>query len=73
MAMSGSALGDRIKAARIAAGYKRQRDLATALNVYEARVNEWECGRAEPKLSTVVEIAAACGVSTDYLLGVEAA
>lgn len=61
-------LGRRIRAAREAKGL-RQAALARLLNL-KSRVSlcEYESGRKEPSLSTVILIASALDVTTDYLL-----
>lgn len=46
-----------------------QKQLAEILQTTNSSVCDWECGRTEPSLSTVVRIADFFDVSCDYLLG----
>ena len=46
-----------------------QKKLAEVLHTTNSSVCDWERGRAEPSLKTVVDIADCFGVSCDYLLG----
>ena len=48
-----------------------QRALATALSTTNSGICDWECGRSEPSLDSLVRAALYFGVSTDYLLGLE--
>jgi putative transcriptional regulator len=42
-----------------------QRDLAKLLNVPQSRLNEWESGRHDPRLSTAIQIAQTLGVTVE--------
>lgn len=46
-----------------------QKELADKLNTTNSSVCDWECGRTEPDLSTLVKIADYFDVCADYLLG----
>ena len=48
-----------------------QKQLAEILKTNHRCVCDWERGRSEPDLFTVVKIACYFDVSTDYLLGLE--
>ena len=60
-------LGDRIALLRRSRGWS-QIELARYLHISASAVGMYEQGRREPSLEGVVELAAAFGVSTDYLL-----
>ena len=60
-------LGARIATLRRSKGWS-QGDLAQILQVSPSAVGMYEQGRREPALQTLVEMAAAFGVSVDYLL-----
>lgn len=61
-------LGERIKAARIAAGMTQQSS-ANALNMTVRAYQKYEEGSSEPPLQPLVSLAIVFNVSTDYLLG----
>lgn len=62
-------VGDRVRKARIRMDLT-QRELAVQLEWGEAHVSRLELGGVrDPKGSTIVRLARALGVSTDYLLG----
>lgn len=63
-------LGERIREARLGAGYTRARDLSVELDVSESRISRWENDHVMPRADTIAEIARVCHVTTDYLLGV---
>ena len=48
---------------------KKQKDLATVLEVSAATVSSWESGAYSPKLSTLCKISAYLDVPVDVLLG----
>jgi transcriptional regulator with XRE-family HTH domain len=60
-------LGDNIKAARIAAGLSQQ-EAASASGVGLAHYGRVERGEIDPRVATLVRIAAGLGVSAAYLL-----
>ncbi len=61
---------DRLKAARAASGHS-QYTLADASGIARTMLANYEQGRHEPDIVTLVTIAKALGVSTDALLGLE--
>lgn len=61
--------GKRIRAAREARGWT-QFDLGVAIGHRDSDVSRWERNVLAPKVSTMVNIAAALGVPLDYLCGV---
>ncbi len=48
-----------------------QKQLAAELKTTNSSVCDWECGRAEPDIETLIQIAKFFEVSVDYLLGLE--
>lgn len=60
-------LGERITLLRRGCGWS-QSELAGRLHISPSAVGMYEQGRREPSLQGLLEIAAAFGVSTDYLL-----
>lgn len=58
----------RIKELRKEQGFT-QKQLADKLQVSNSAVCDWERGRTQPDLETLVAIARLFGVSVDYLLG----
>ena len=46
-----------------------QKELAEILNTTNSSICDWECGRTEPNLNTIRQIADYFEVSCDYLLG----
>lgn len=61
--------GARIRAAREARGWT-QFDLGVAIDHRDSDISRWERGIVAPKISALVNIAAALGVPLDYLAGV---
>ena len=59
---------DRIKELRLDQKLT-QKELAKKLNTSNSSVCDWEKGRSQPYLQTLVNIATLFDVSTDYLLG----
>ena len=59
---------DRIKELRLDQKFT-QKELAKKLNTSNSSVCDWEKGRSQPDLQTLVNIATLFDVSTDYLLG----
>jgi len=49
-----------------------QSDLARQMGLTRSSVNAWEMGLSVPSTQYIVELAKTFGVSTDYLLGMEA-
>lgn len=48
-----------------------QKQLAVELKTTNSSICDWECGRAEPDIETLIQIAKFFEVSVDYLLGLE--
>lgn len=46
-----------------------QKELAEIFNTTNSSICDWECGRTEPNLNTILQIADYFDVSCDYLLG----
>ncbi len=46
-----------------------QKELANILGTTNSSICDWECGRAQPDLKTLINIAKYFEVTTDYLLG----
>lgn len=62
----------RIREARAMANFT-QEELANRLGIKDATLSGYETGKHDPKSDTLIEIARICGVTTDYLLGLETA
>lgn len=60
--------GERIKAARVAAGLT-QAELSSKLEVPFQSVSQWERGTRNPKLATIKRIAKALGITVAELMG----
>lgn len=60
----------KIKEARESAGYS-QKALAEIVGVKPNTFHGYESGKHDPKSELLIEIAKACGVSVDFLLGLE--
>ena len=61
--------GERLKECRIAAGYKKQEDVARILNVQRQIISYYETGERKPDIDNLVKLANLYNTSTDYLLG----
>ena len=61
-------IGERIAQAREKAGLP-ERDLGTFTGVTEDEVRRWEASETRPQLWQVLEVAARCEVTPDWLLG----
>ena len=48
-----------------------QKSIAEILQTTNSSISDWECGRSQPDLATLVKIAVFFDVSVDYLLGLE--
>jgi transcriptional regulator with XRE-family HTH domain len=68
---SQAGIGQRIKAARVAAGMTQEM-LAAAVGVSRSAVAQWETERAGQVGANLARVAAALGVSTGHLLSGEA-
>jgi len=64
-------LAEKIKILREKSGIT-QSELAKSLGLTRSSVNAWEMGLSVPSTQYVVELAKTFGISTDYLLGLEA-
>ncbi len=64
-------LHQRIGELRAARGWS-QVELAKRLGVVKQTVSNWENGNIQPSIEMLVRLAKLFGVSTDYLLGLEA-
>lgn len=61
-------IAERIRSARVAAGYETQVDLAKAMGVTKSAVNQWESGKNENlKLDHLVKLADLCDVDIRWL------
>lgn len=52
-------------------GEESQASFAEKIGVKQVTYSTWERGSSEPSASAIAAIALACGVSTDWLLGVD--
>jgi transcriptional regulator with XRE-family HTH domain len=57
---------DRIRRARLNAGYRTHKDLAHVIGRSSAVVSKWERGKSEPKFHDIVAIARATGADLDF-------
>ena len=48
-----------------------QKDLAVILNTSNSSICDWECGRSQPDIETLIELAKYFEVTIDYLVGLE--
>ena len=64
-------IGDRLKRARLSAGFAQQKDVADALGIERTRYLKWEHGDSQPPLDMLAKMCRLFGVSSDYLLGLE--
>jgi len=62
--------GERLRELRLEKGLS-QKELATAFNVKQPTVADWERGVMETDFETLVKIAGFFDVRSDYLLGLE--
>ncbi len=60
---------ERIRTARLAAGYRQQKLAAPHVGFTPQILSLWELGRVEPSAAGLRGLARAYGVSTDWLLG----
>jgi len=63
--------GERLKASREKAGLL-QKDAAASVNVTSSQLSRYEKNKSDPSPQVLKALAALYGVSTDYLLGLEA-
>jgi len=64
-------LADRLKAARLTAGYDTHQKAAAALGVHVDRYRKWESGRTPIPAQYVQPVCSLFGVDANYLFGVE--
>lgn len=62
--------GERLKEQRKARELS-QKELAAILKTTNSSVCDWECGRSQPDLETLVKLSELFEVTVDYLLGLE--
>lgn len=62
-------LSERLKKARLRAGYATQKAASDALGVERTRYLKWEGGVYSPPLDVLVKMCRLFNVSADYLLG----
>lgn len=60
--------GRRLKAVRLAAGYKTQQEFANLLEVSITTYNNWETGLRRPPNRILAEVKRLTGATADYLL-----
>lgn len=48
-----------------------QKDLAAILNTSNSSICDWECGRSQPDIETLIELAKYFEVTIDYLVGLD--
>ncbi|AVI27188.1 helix-turn-helix domain-containing protein [Bacillus velezensis] len=64
-------LGERLKEARLKAGYKTQTEAAQKLKIRPQVLSNYEAGRRDPDTQTLKALAELYNVSADYLIGTE--
>ncbi len=62
-------LGKRLKELRVEKNLS-QKALAEIIETNNSSVCDWECGRTEPSLDTVIKLCEFFDVTADYLLGI---
>lgn len=62
-------LGKRLKELRVEKNLS-QKALAEIIETNNSSVCDWECGRTEPNLDTVIKLCEFFDVTADYLLGI---
>ena len=62
-------LGKRLKELRVEKNLS-QKALAEIIETNNSSVCDWECGRTEPSLDTVIKLCEFFDVTVDYLLGI---
>lgn len=61
---------ERLRETRIDRGLS-QKQLAEIIKTTNSSISDWENGRSQPDLATIVRLALSFDVSVDYLLGLE--
>lgn len=64
-------IGNRLKRARLNAGFSSMKQVSDALGLERTRYLKWEHGDAQPSLDMLVRLCRLFDVSADYLLGLE--
>lgn len=67
-----AALADKLRSARVVAGYETQQQAATALGVGLDRYRKWESGRTPIPAQYVPVVCELFGIDANYLFSVEA-
>lgn len=62
---------ERLKRARLNAGFSSMKQVSDALGLERTRYLKWEHGDAQPSLDMLVRLCKLFGVSADYLLGLD--
>ena len=65
-----SSFGDRLKLARLRAGYT-QEELSSRLKLSRTTITNLECDKQSPTIKAVIAIAKILDVTTDWLLGLK--
>jgi DNA-binding XRE family transcriptional regulator len=63
-------LADRLRSARIVAGYETQKEFAAALSIQEERYKKWESGRTPIPHTYVPLVCELLNIDANYLFGV---
>lgn len=66
-------LGQRIRQARLEAGFRNTESVAVALNVGQRTVQRWETDKSEPSIARLRELAALTGKTLGFFLAGEPA
>ena len=64
-------IGERLKTARLNAGFATQKQVTDALGLERTRYLKWEHGDAQPPLEMLARLCKLFGCSADYVLGLE--
>lgn len=64
-------MGERLKRARLNAGFATMKQVSDALGLERTRYLKWEHGDAVPSLDMLVRLCRLFNVSADYLLGLD--
>ena len=64
-------MGERLKRARLNAGFATMKQVSDALGLERTRYLKWEHGDAVPSLDMLVRLCRLFDVSADYLLGLD--
>jgi len=64
-------MGERLRRARLSAGFSTMKQVTDALGLERTRYLKWEHGDAVPSLDMLVRLCRLFNVSADYLLGID--